>query len=99
MLLESKPSLQFDHTTRKTAQGAPEVWVGDDRAAFEKANRREIKHIESVEEIGAQLEVRIFINEWRRDLLSEAQINIEMARAAKRISIDSWWSVGRQREI
>ncbi len=97
--LEPKPRLQFDYASGQTAQGPPEVGMCDDRAIVKEANRRQVKHVENVEGIGAQFEVRLFIDERQRNLLRHAHVNIEIARAAKRVALDSGLRVRRERKV
>ena len=51
--LEPEPRLQFNYAPGKAAQGTSEVRVSNDRAGVEKADRRQVDHVENVEEIRA----------------------------------------------
>src|SRR5215471_4067861 len=78
LCLETEACLQLDHPPGETSSGSPKVWIRDNRTGVEETNRCKIQLVESVKEIGADLERSAFAKApdlSESCLFNEAQID------------------------
>ncbi len=74
--LEAKARLEFDDSPGERRCGASEVaGVADVNSARHRLERRQIKKVESVKEIGAKVEVCLFIDERQLRLFDDGEVD------------------------
>src|SRR5689334_19324069 len=100
--LETETRLQLDDAARQPRGGAAEVDVVDVRARAEEAERREVQHVEGVEEIRPQLERRVLaerVEARQARALHQAQVNAAIVRPAEDVAPYPRRAIGRVRGV
>src|ERR1043166_5094902 len=88
--LELNPPLQLDDASGQAALGATEERVGDLRARAVEVEGLQVQEVEGVEEVRLDFEEAALAEESRKsEALGEAEVNVEVARAAEGVATDA----------